>query len=177
MNPAAPRRGAIALALAMTLAACDSPQAVHQHDQSAAFAVGAGRLGSDGRQALQATARFNSLTVALAAGYEQVSPCVSSPSGTMGFHYANLSLTDPVFDPAQPENLVYAPDANGKLHLVALEYVVIDIGQPAPTFDGHAFDVGGVPGIPVAHWTLHVWLYHPNPSGLYAPFNPDLACP
>lgn len=57
---------------------------------------------------------------------------------------AEQSLTDPVFDPLQPEVLLYAPAANGKLRLVAVAYVVIDVGQPRPAFAGHPFDIGGV---------------------------------
>jgi hypothetical protein len=95
----------------------------------------------------------------------------------MGHHWANPSLVDPVFDPLNPEVVLYAPDKNGKMKLVALEYIVINTGQTAPTFDGKAFDVGGSPVVPVAHWTLHVWLGTPNPSGLFAPFNPDVDCP
>jgi hypothetical protein len=44
--------------------------------------------------------------------------------------------------------------------LVAVEYIVIDVGQPAPT-----------------HWSLHVWLWKDNPNGLFAAFNPDVSCP
>ena len=42
----------------------------------------------------------------------------------MGYHYINGSLLDTKLDPARPEALVYAPDRWGRLHLVALEYVV-----------------------------------------------------
>jgi len=26
------------------------------------------------------------------------------------------------------------------------------------------------------HYDLHVWFWHDNPSGLFAPFNPALSC-
>lgn len=71
---------------------------------------------------------------------------------------------------------MYAPDKHGKLKLVAVEYIVINTGQTAPTFDGQPFDVGGTP-VPVAHWSLHLWTHKANPSGLFAPFNPDVDCP
>jgi hypothetical protein len=64
-----------------------------------------------------------------------------------------------------PEVLLYAPDKHDNMKLVAVEYVVINTGQTAPTFDGQAFDVGGSP-VPAAHWTLHVWLGKPNTNGL-----------
>lgn len=123
-----------------------------------------------------ATAKFHSTVQASKAGYEIDSPCVAHPTlGTMGFHWVNKSLVDPVFNPLQPETLVYVPDGNGNLKLVALEYVVINVGQPAPTFAGHPFDVGGVP-IPVAHWSLHVWTHRTNPSGIFSPWNPAVTC-
>lgn len=93
----------------------------------------------------------------------------------MGFHWVNQELVDPVFEPARPEAVLYAPGPNGQLELVAVEYIVIDVGQPAPTFAGQPFDVGGTP-VPVAHWSLHVWLFRENPNGLFTPFNPRVAC-
>lgn len=123
-----------------------------------------------------ATARFHSTTQATKGGYVLSSPCIAHPTlGGMGFHWVNNAKVDPVFDPLEPEALVYAPDASGAPKLAAVEYIVIDIGQPAPTFDGHPFDVGGTP-VPVPHWSLHVWLDRDNPSGIFAPFNPDVTC-
>jgi hypothetical protein len=121
-------------------------------------------------------ARYHSTKKAAKAGYAEASPCVSSPAGGMGFHWVNGSLVDPVFDADHPEALLYAPDKHGKRKLVGVEYIVVDIGQPAPTFAGQPFDVGGAP-LPVPHWTLHVWLYQDNPSGLFNPWNPDVVCP
>jgi hypothetical protein len=89
-------------------------------------------------------------------------------------------LIDPVFEPLKPEVLVFANDLNGQLRLVALEYLVIDVGQPRPEFAGVPFDDGDVPPLlqaGIAHWTLHVWLYEQNPLGIHAPFNPNVSCP
>lgn len=118
-----------------------------------------------------ATARFNSTTQALKAGYAPDDFCVPE----MGFHWLNESLVDPVFDPMKPEVVIYAPDANGRLKVVAVEYVVIDAGQPQPAFAGRAFDVGGTP-VPVPHWSQHVWLYEGNPDGALTAFNPAISC-
>jgi hypothetical protein len=85
-------------------------------------------------------------------------------------------LVDPDFDPLQTEAVLYEPRKNGQLGLVAVEHIVINVGQPAPTFDGQPFDVGGTP-IPVPHWSLHVWLHKQNPNGMFTPFNPDVVCP
>ena len=89
----------------------------------------------------------------------------------MGYHWVNGPLVDPTFDPLKPEAMLY----DEHKHLIAVEYIVINVGQPAPTFDGQPFDVGGAP-LPVAHWTLHVWLFKKNPNGLFNPWNPDVVC-
>jgi hypothetical protein len=124
-----------------------------------------------------ATARYHSTVVAEKGGYVPDPHCVALPGvGGMGHHWVNGSLVDPVFDPTKPEVVLYAPDKHGRLRLIAVEYIVINTGQTAPTFEGHVFDVGGTP-VPASHWSLHVWLYEPNSLGLHAPFNPDVSCP
>ena len=125
---------------------------------------------------LRTNARFHSTTQAIKAGYEPDDHCVSVPGlGGMGFHWVNPSLVDPVFDPLKPEGILYATGPGGNLRLVAVEYIVINVGQPAPMFGDQPFDVGGTP-VPVPHWSLHVWLYENNPSGIFTPFNPNISC-
>lgn len=171
------RAGAIPVVLA--LSACDDPTTIsgHEHAAHTAFAqVGAGQLGDLAKKVKQLTSRFHSTTRATASGYEQDSPCITVPGvGAMGFHWVNHSLVDPTFDPLNPEAVLYEPTENGQLRAVAVEYIVINVGQTAPTFDGQPFDVGALP-IPVPHWTLHLWIHKDNPSGLFAPLNPDVAC-
>jgi hypothetical protein len=124
-----------------------------------------------------ATSRFHSFTQAIMAGYEEDDHCVSVPGlGGMGYHWANPLLVDPFFDPLKPEVVLYARGPGGNLRLVALEYIVINVGQPRPLFGDQPFDVGGTP-VPVPHWSLHVWLYENNPSGMFRPFNPNISCP
>ena len=172
----------VAVTAAVAFTACDNPQATHEHTHDAAFArVGAGQLGATAEQVKQVTSRFNSTVQATKAGYVEASPCVAVPGlGGMGHHYVNFGYVDPVFNPLEPEALLYEPAKNGQHRLIGVEYVVIDVGQPAPTFDGHPFDVGGEPGLTAAgvdHWTLHAWVHEANPSGLHAPFNPNVVCP
>jgi hypothetical protein len=88
----------------------------------------------------------------------------------------NGALIDETFDPLQPEALLYARGRGGNLRLVAVEYIVIDVGQDRPSFDGYLFDVGGTP-VEDDHWSLHVWLYEHNPAGMFVPFNPAITCP
>jgi hypothetical protein len=124
-----------------------------------------------------ATARFNSTTQAIRAGYVPDDHCVAVPGlGGMGYHWANFDLVDPVFDPLQPEVMLYETGPGGNLRLIAVEYIVIDVGQPHPHFGDHPFDVGGTP-VPEPHYSLHVWLHKDNPAGLFTPFNPNVTCP
>ena len=139
-----------------------------------------------------ATARFHSLSLAGSAGYGQppapapLHECISSfdNTGAMGFHYINGGLLDADVDVTHPEALVYAPDKHGKRKLVALEYVVFQDawkekhGDTMPELFGEMFMATPSPNryaIP-AFFSLHVWLYQDNPSGLFAPFNPTVSC-
>lgn len=142
---------------------------------------------SDALQAAKAaTARYHSIKQAFAAGYVPGSPCEQLPGvGGMGFHYINPALmADPVLDPTQPEILLYAPKQNGKLELVGLEYFRVDADQDLatdadqPSLFGQAFQgpmLGHGPGMPI-HYDLHVWLYEPNPAGMFAQWNPNVSC-
>ena len=153
--------------------------------------VSAGRSDLDAAGA--ASARFHSIGQAEAAGYGQ--PPAPAPlhfciddqmgMGAMGFHYINGALlggdeAGRVL-PDKPEVLVYAPDARGKLHLVALEYVIFAgdwAGSSAPTLFGQTFSFTPSPNrydIP-AFYSLHVWLWKDNPDGEFAPMNPDVSC-
>jgi hypothetical protein len=67
---------------------------------------------------------------------------VSVPGvGGMGYHWLNPTLVDDVFDPLQPEVVLYATGSDGELKLVAIEYIVIDVGQGRPEFAGYEFDI------------------------------------
>jgi hypothetical protein len=127
----------------------------------------------------QATARFHSTEQATRAGYEVASPCVvaSDPTlGAMGYHWINESLVDSNFEISKPEVVLYEPDKNGNLKLVAAEYIVINIGQERPYFGDYPFDIGGTP-MPFPHWSLHIWLWKDNPNGIFTNYNPNVTCP
>lgn len=153
---------------------------------AAVVLAGNGRnLPADVQAARSQLARYNSVDNALADGYVPVSPCESSPAGTMGIHYANFSLFGPGNDPAHPEVLVYLPRKDGSLEFVAAEYFQVDADQnlstnsDKPSLFGQPFDgpmLGHNPQMPI-HYDLHVWLSKHNPSGLFAQWNPAIACP
>jgi len=154
--------------------------------------VGSATARSDLQTAKAATARFHDLSAAGHAGFGQppaTAPlhfCIASldNTGAMGFHYINGGNLDKVLDPSLPEVLVYAPDKHGRLKLAALEYVIFqgdwfadhDRGT-MPMLFGHEFmpNDGSRFEIP-PFFALHVWLFQDNPSGMFAPFNPNVNC-
>ncbi|TFG88787.1 MAG: hypothetical protein E4H17_01805 [Gemmatimonadales bacterium] len=78
----------------------------------------------------------------------------------------------------QPEVLVFmpSPDASDGVRLGAVEYVVpmaAWAGEAPPTLFGQTFVPGGPGGV---LWTLHVWIWQHNPSGMFAPWNPTVSC-
>jgi len=129
------------------------------------------------------TARFNSVQQAKKAGYVPFYICTEQPNvGTMGQHYVNFDLVgDPAIDPYHPEALVYEPQANGTLKLVALEWVRPGpVTNPAPTVLGQPLlhvPSGNRYGIePDGFYERHFWLYKANPMGAFADWNPTVSC-
>lgn len=128
-----------------------------------------------------ATAEFHDLAVANAAGWSvRASDCVAVPGvGGMGYHYVNPSLmTDGLVDEQLPEVLVYAPTEDGGLRLVAVEWLAPRHIHPTPpSLFGETFHLNPHVGGPLGSWILHAWVWHPNPAGMFADFNPRVSCP
>ncbi|CAN5882239.1 hypothetical protein BH23GEM9_BH23GEM9_26400 [soil metagenome] len=159
-----------------------------------------------------ATERFRDVNVALAEGYipDPSGMCVTAEmegrpasDGAMGIHYLRPDLLalagppDPLVrgsgthtDFLQPAVLLYEPQADGSLELVAVENLAFrqawrDAGHAAPpTFHGVAFDeMENNPETEIdeahgfePHFDRHVWLYRDNPDGIFAPFNRNVTC-
>lgn len=122
-----------------------------------------------------ATARFHDLEAAMAAGYGLLTGCLALPDGSaaMGFHYARTDLFDETVEVDEPEVLVYAPLPNGKLKLVAVEWIIpLLLATEAPELMGHEFHANEDAGI----WGLHAWVWQHNPDGMFADFNPRVSC-
>lgn len=124
------------------------------------------------------TVAFHSVDVAAAAGWNaEISECVESPAGGMGYHIANI---DHLADGGklrllQPEVLLYAPTADGSMAFLGVEYIIPAEDWPhadAPEFLGRELHFNPMLEI----WALHVWSVRPNPDGLFADFNPDVDC-
>lgn len=127
----------------------------------------------------------------------------ASELGAMGIHYFRpdlLGITAPPnprvdgtgthTDFKEPAILIYEPQADGSLALVAVENLVFIKAwegagnKAAPSFQGRSFDrMEDDPSTPAdeahmfePHYDLHVWLYRDNPNGVFAQFNPNVSC-
>ena len=160
---------------------------------NATVVSGERRTGGDPdlRTAREASAAFHDLEVAQDAGYATVvadlsgATCIDEPGvGAMGVHYLNPGLLDGTVDAAAPEVIVYEPRRDGSLNLVALEYLTFKADWEAagnsapPVLFGQTFDLVEAPnryGIP-DFYALHAWIWKPNPSGMFAMWNPKVKC-
>lgn len=137
-----------------------------------------------------ATAAFHSIDAAQAAGYTvQVYDlagitCITDPggAGTMGIHFLNPDLLGTV-DPSEPQLLIYVPRNDGTLKLVGVEFLMLADGWDAthsgpPSLFGQDYTKVLSPnryGLP-DFYELHVWVWHPNPNGMFDEWNPTLSC-
>ncbi len=157
-----------------------------------------------------ATERFQDVQVALAEGYvrDPLNLCdtaemMGEPAelGAMGIHFARPDLlgiteTKPRVngvgthtDFYRPSILIYEPQADGSLELVAVENLVFKKAWDAqnaqrPSFQGVPYDLmADDPSTAVdeahlfePHYDRHVWIYRENPNGVFAQFNPNVTC-
>ncbi len=137
-------------------------------------------------QVREAAWKYRNLQTAIADGYgpDPATGCVSDDShGAMGVHFVKGSLFDGELDPAQPEALVYEPQRNGSMRLVAAEYITfVDAWHvnhdQTPVLSGQQLFYEGSPnryGLPPVY-ELHVWAFKENPNGMFASWNPDVSC-
>lgn len=159
-----------------------------------------------------ASERFRDVRQALAEGYIPApgSMCETSammgragPDIAMGVHYFRpelLGISAPPnprvdgngthTDFLTPAVLIYEPQPDGSLQLVAVENLVFKKAWEAaghaapPSFMGVPYDLmvddpatqadeahGFAP-----HYDRHVWVYRENPFGVFAQFNPNVSC-
>ena len=137
------------------------------------------------RTVREATERFRDVTVAEAEGYHLAFGCVSGPdSGAMGLHYVNMALVgDGELDATRPEIVIYEPAPNGRLRLIGADYLVFadawdKKGIGTPQLMGqllHLFESPNRFGLP-AFYTLHVWAWKENPTGMFVNWHAKVSC-
>lgn len=157
--------------------------------------------------------KYRDVEVAKAEGYTTDNKCVTAEmlghpaaTGSMGLHYVRrdmlglppkasprgsgrVSGTGTHTDFRQPSMLVYEPQPDGSLELVAVENLVFAGAWHAksdspPSFHGRTWPLlkddpttkvdeahGWEP-----HYEQHLWVFRENPNGRYSPFNPLVTC-
>lgn len=161
-------------------------------------------------QVRDAADRYRDVRVAVAEGYTTDNKCVTAQmlgfpaeQGAMGLHYVRRDLlglpdkpkgrvagTGTYTDFGKPAMLVYEPQADGSMELVAVEnlvfkkaweaagneqppayranpYLLLEDDPSTPLDEAHKFE---------PHYELHAWLFRDNPLGTFAPFNPNVTC-
>jgi hypothetical protein len=123
-----------------------------------------------------ATAKFKTTAAAEAAGYKRVTDCVQhQPAGAMGYHFQNDALLDTTLDLQHPEVLVYEKMSNGTFQLTGVEFLV-PISAWKSTEPPRIMGQALIKADSIGYWFLHVWTWKSSPSGLFAPWNPDVKC-
>jgi hypothetical protein len=196
------------LALVLTVSACTFSA------QTAPRRVSAPSGGAEPtlNEVRAATERFRDVKVALAEGYipDPGNVCETAEhmgqpaeAGVMGIHYFRpdlLGITGPPnprvdgtgthTDFTKPAVLIYEPQENGSLELVAVENLVFikaweAAGNKAPpSFQGVPYDrMADDPATPLdeahhfePHYDRHVWIHRDNPNGVFAQYNPNVTC-
>jgi len=135
---------------------------------------------SDGINRLRvATQSFHTVDSAVAVGYPRTVPecLVHEHHGAMGYHHVNRAYADGRLDVEHPEILLYERRPDGAYRLNGVEFIVPFRVWPrdsvAPVLMGQRLNREDNLKI----WYLHVWAWTKNPEGLFANFNPDVACP
>jgi hypothetical protein len=126
-------------------------------------------------QVRRITARFQDIGIAKAAGYATQYPpgCAESAEGAQAFHYLDQGLVDAKVELLKPELLMYEPQPDGSLQLIGVDYVVpLTASAEPPTLLGVPF----MRNEPLGVWALHIWAWRPNPSGMFAAWNPKVSC-
>ena len=160
---------------------------VRAQDQSATTAAQHHASSSDALVKIvrEATERFRDVAVAEAEGYQLMFGCVSGPdSGAMGRHYVNLALVvDGDLDPTRPEIVIYEPGPNGRPKLIGADFLVFaedwdKKGIGTPQLMGqllHFFESPNRFGLP-PFYTLHVWAWKDNPTGMFVNWHSKVSC-
>ena len=204
----------LALAAATAAYACPPIPGLTSTDAARIDASSTPKPGEPGLAEIRAaTAKYRDVKVALAEGYLrdpgnmcETADMMGKPRklGGMGIHFFRpdmLGISGPPnprvdgngthTDFLKPSILIYEPQADGSLELVAVENLVFakawkdKSGNDAPpSFHGVAYDTmidDPKTAIDEAHnfephHDRHVWLYRENPNGIFAQFNPRVSC-
>jgi len=123
------------------------------------------------QQARAATARYRNINNAFRDNYQDIGLVMPN----MGYHFMKSEFVDSVFDPKNPELLVYNKNEDGSFELVAVEYAV-PIDPLSPNTPPNGFtginDEWDFNTLDTGLWTLHAWVWKNNPDGVFNMTNP-----
>ena len=157
--------------------------------------------------------KYRDVNVARAEGYTTDNKCVTAAMlghpaamGAMGLHFVRRDLLGLPPKPSPPGSgkvrgtgthgdfrnpalLVYEPQPDGSLQLVAVENLVFESAwhqksKAPPTFHGRTWPrLRDDPRTKLdeahgwePHYEQHLWVFRDNPNGAYSPFNPRVTC-
>src|SRR3954470_24042247 len=171
------------LAAIALVAGCGGEQiptdaATRQVTQGAALSFGA-KVNKDLATLRQVTAPFQQFERARDAGWSTpITGCMVDPAGAggMGFHYGQAGIIDGSVSVDEPELLLYEPEKNGRLRLVAVEYIIPYAFHARSAAPPRLFGQDFKQVDPFQLWGLHAWVWRENPSGMFADWNPNVTC-
>jgi hypothetical protein len=178
MKRIAPMLAGIALLAGCSSEPITTESAARAETQTSAIRESDADVNKDLATLRQVTASFHQFDNATAAGWAaKITGCMTDPTlGGMGFHYGNPALIDGTARVDQPELLLYEPEKNGNLRLVAVEYIIPytfhSRESAPPVLFGKEFKQNDVFQL----WGLHAWVWENNPSGMFANWNPNVNC-
>ena len=173
----------LTMAAAMLLACASQTSTAWSADKPTEAQIEALRKSLDKYQDYKVAVRDLYLSTVGCVHYsgEKVDGYMEYPKGAMGVHFVNVTIAGPP-DPMKPNVLIYEP-VGKDLKLVAVEWLVplTPDTKERPSLFGEPFMgpmEGHEPLIPkeYVHYDLHMWLFKPNPLGLFAPTNADVNC-
>ena len=169
----------------------DGPRYVLPSGEWAAGVAARGAASSDPLAIVRrSTASYHRIETAEQGGFVPLFDCIANLSdaaqGAMGIHYILPSRFDDELNLDEPEVLIYEPQADGRMRLVAVEYVVPSVAWPEdadpPEFLGQELKYkttmgkyGKEDGVD-PYYELHVWVWDHNPSGMFEDWNPTVSC-
>jgi hypothetical protein len=140
-----------------------------------------------------ATVRYHDIRVAKKQGFSElklfgtdVSCIANGAKGAMGIHMVNSRrVGDGKLKATEPEALLYEKRADGTYRFTGVEYIRPigserpPAGTSTPTLLGRKLTVTDAEaffGSPTFLHTLHVWVWKPNPGGVFAAWNRQVSC-
>ena len=142
------------------------------------FAVGRARAAGDQLvdHVRTANERFQDVRAAIAEDYVPVGCFGTLNGGAMGVRYVNAGyLRDKAVDLKRPQALLYDPQPDGSMMLLAVQYMAAT--GPA-NLEGQPFAFIGKPSVYDVEpfYELTVWAWASNPQGAFADINPQVSC-